>query len=248
MTSRFADLDFEGFKALARDPSLSPNERVGFPDSYRAGKEKIILRDIAGKLTNLRRKRQAVLDIGPGCSNLATSLIDLCRKREHRLVLVDSAEMLELLPSASILEKVVGRFPEECLPFIEAERGRFDAILVYSVVQYVFAEANVFSFLDRALELLTEGGQLLIGDIPNQSMRKRFFGSESGIRFHQRFTGRDERPLVEHNVLAPGHMDDAVVLSLILRARAAGFHAYLMPQASSLPMANRREDVLIVRP
>lgn len=248
MTSRFADLDFEGFRALARDPSLSPYEKVGFPDSYRAGKEKIILQDIARKLSNLRRKRRAVLDIGSGCSGLAALLIDRCRERGHELVLIDSSEMLSLLPDSSFVNKAVGRFPEDCLTFIDARRGSFDAILVYSVLQYVFAEADVFSFLDRALELLAEGGQLLIGDLPNQSMRKRFFGSASGVRFHLKFTGRSEKPLVVHNVLEPGRMDDAVVLSLVMRARAAGFHAYLLPQGRSLPMANRREDLLIVRP
>jgi 2-polyprenyl-3-methyl-5-hydroxy-6-metoxy-1,4-benzoquinol methylase len=248
MSARFADLDFEGFKALARDPSLSPNEKVGFPDSYRAGKEKLILRDIAGKLTGLAQKGKAVLDIGPGCGGVATALIDLCRRRGHRLTLIDSAEMLALLPDAPSVSKIAGRFPDDCRDFLAAYRGRFDAILVYSVLQYVFAESNVFAFLDRSLELLADGGRLLIGDIPNQSMRKRFFSSESGIRFHQRFTGTDERPSIEHNVLEPGRIDDAVVLSLVQRARAAGFHAYLVPQAPALPMTNRREDILIVKP
>jgi len=254
MSSQFADLDFEGFKALARDPSLSANEKVGFPDSYRAGKEKAILRDIAGKLTNLGRlgrlgrKGRSVVDIGPGCSAVATSLIDLCRRRGHLLTLIDSAEMLALLPDDPAVAKIAGRFPEDCGGFLAAHRGLFDAILVYSVLQYVFAEGNVFAFLDRSLELLADGGQLLIGDIPNQSMRKRFFSAESGVRFHRRFTGAGEPPSVEHNVLEPGKIDDAVVLALVLRARAAGFHAYLLPQAPALPMANRREDLLIVKP
>jgi SAM-dependent methyltransferase len=248
MTTRFADLDFEGFKALALDPSLSPNEKVGFPDSYRAGKERVILRDVASKLSNLRRRRRSVLDIGPGCSAVATSLVDLCRGREHELVLIDSAEMLALIPDAAGVTKHIGRFPDDCRKFIEERRESFDAVLVYSVLQYVFGEGNVFAFLDHALELLRPGGQLLIGDIPNGSMRKRFFASAAGVRFHRRFTGRDEKPVVEHQVLEPGRMDDAVVLSLLMRARAAGFHAYLLPQAPGLPMANRREDLLIVRP
>jgi hypothetical protein len=248
MSDRPAELGFEGFKTLARDPSLSPHEKVGFPDSYRAGKEKVILRDIAAKLSHLGRKGRAVLDIGAGCSPLATALIDLCRRRGHRLTLIDSAEMLALLPEPPDVEKIVGRFPEDCGDFLAARRGGFDAVLVYSVLQYVFAEGNVFAFLDSALELLADGGQLLIGDLPNQSMRKRFFSSAAGVRFHRRFTGGDEPPRVEHQALEPGKIDDAVVLSLVLRARAAGFHAYLLPQAPALPMANRREDLLIVKP
>jgi 2-polyprenyl-3-methyl-5-hydroxy-6-metoxy-1,4-benzoquinol methylase len=248
VTTRFDGLDFEGFRALARDPTLSPNEKVGFPDSYRAGKEKAILRDIVAKLSPLKGRRKAVLDIGPGCAGPAIALVELCGRRSHRLTLIDSAEMLALLPEALSLDKLAGRFPEDCLAFVASRRGSFDAILAYSVVQYVFAESNVFAFLDRAMELLAEGGQLLLGDIPNQSMRRRFFGSPAGVRFHKEFTGSREAPLVEHNVLEPGRMDDAVVLALVARARAAGFHAYILPQSPLLPMANRREDILIVRP
>jgi hypothetical protein len=50
------------------------------------------------------------------------------------------------------------------------------------------------------------------------------------------------------NRLEPGQMDDSVVLALLARARAQGFHAWVMPQAVDLPMANRREDILIRKP
>jgi hypothetical protein len=39
-----------------------------------------------------------------------------------------------------------------------------------------------------------------------------------------------------------------VVFALLQRARLAGFDAYVLPQDPALPMANRREDVLIIRP
>jgi hypothetical protein len=38
------------------------------------------------------------------------------------------------------------------------------------------------------------------------------------------------------------------VFALLGRARAAGFDAYVVPQGAALPLANRREDVLITRP
>jgi hypothetical protein len=241
-------LTYEGFRELARDDSLSPHEKVGFPDSYRVGKEEAILRDIRSKLTNLESPGRRFLDIGPGCAGLPRMLLDLCREKGHQAVLVDSPEMLAQLPEEPFATKVEGRFPEECQPLLASERGRFDAVLVYSVVQYVFRESNLFAFFDGCLELLAEGGQLLVGDIPNRSMRKRFFSSETGVRFHQAFTGTGERPAVVHNVLEPGHIDDGVVIGLVLRARAAGFDAFLMPQAPDLPMANRREDLLVRRP
>ena len=106
----------------------------------------------------------------------------------------------------------------------------------------------MFGFLDRSFSLLAEGGEMLIGDIPNISKRKRFFSTQSGIKFHQHFTGTDEIPKVRFNTLEAGQMDDAAISSIIMRSRCAGFDAYWLPQADDLPMANRREDVLIRRP
>jgi len=246
--NRFADLTYDGFRELAQDKSLSPHEKVGFPDSYRAGKEDAILRDVRAKLTNLERTGSRVLDIGPGCGGVALGLLALCRDKGHALTLIDSAEMLALLPDEPFAGKLPGRFPEEHAAFLAEHRGRLDAILVYSVVQYVFREGNVFAFFDACLELLADGGQLLIGDIPNQSMRKRFFSSASGVRFHQEFTGTREIPAVAHNALEPGHIDDAALLGLVLRARSEGYDAFLLPQAPDLPMANRREDLLVRKP
>jgi SAM-dependent methyltransferase len=246
--NRFTDLTYDGFRELARDESLSPHEKVGFPDSYRAGKEEAILRDVRAKLTNLELADRRVLDVGPGCGGVALGLLALCRDKGHVLTLIDSAEMLALLPGESFAAKLPGRFPEEHAAFLAENRGRLDAILVYSVVQYVFREGNVFAFFDACLELLADGGQLLIGDIPNQSMRKRFFSSANGVRFHQEFTGTGEAPAVSQNTLEPGHIDDGALLGLVLRARSAGYDAFLLPQAADLPMANRREDLLVRKP
>jgi hypothetical protein len=126
--------------------------------------------------------------------------------------------------------------------------SRFDAVLAYSVVQYVFAAGGLFRFLDRCLALLAEGGELLLGDIPNTTMRKRFFASAAGAACHRAYTGRDEEPPVRFNVAEPDQIDDAVVFAVLARARAHGFHAWVLPQAAALPMASRREDVLIRRP
>jgi len=102
--------------------------------------------------------------------------------------------------------------------------------------------------LDASLALLAPGGQFLIGDIPNISKRKRFFSSETGRRFHQSFMNTTDIPEVIFNQIEHDQIDDAVVMALLQRARAQGFDAYVLPQPSTLPMANRREDILIVRP
>jgi hypothetical protein len=244
---RFANLSFEDFKRMAKDDSLSGYEKIGFPDSYRKGKEKLIFQDILSKLPSLLGKKKVVLDIGPGCSELPAMLIDLCRKNHHSLILVDSEEMLSQLPSEPFVKKVAGFYPD-CARLLKSYRKKIDVIITYSVVQYVFVESNLWDFLDTSLELLSDGGQMLIGDIPNTSKRKRFFSSAAGVKFHHEFTGTKEIPEIAFNTIERHHIDDAVVLGLLARARNSGFDAYLLPQERDLPMANRREDLLVRKP
>jgi len=246
-TDRFANLSYEDFRKLATDKALSKYERIGFPDEYRSGKEEFIFQDILAKLTQLSGEGRTVLDIGPGCSDLPQMLISHCQAKKQPLFLVDSSEMLDQLPDASGVEKVVGFYPD-CPQLVEKLSGKVDALLCYSVLHYIFVEASIFRFLDTSLSLLAPGGQFLIGDIPNISRRKRFFSSETGIGFHQEFMHTSEVPKVSYNQIESGQIDDAVVIALVQRARAQGFDAYVLPQDPRLPMANRREDILIVRP
>ena len=245
--SRFKHLTFDDFRRMAAEPGLSRHEKVGFPDEYRDGREEEIFADIVRKLPVLEQRGRTVLEIGPGCSRLPVMLMELCARQNHRLLLVDSAEMLAQLPDAPHVDKIPGRYPEVAAE-LNGRAGALDAILAYSVVQYAFAEDNLWSFLDRSLSLLAAGGALLLGDIPNSSMRKRFFASDAGVRCHQAFTGTDEIPQVEFNQIEPGQMDDSVVMAVLMRARAQGFHGFVLPQGAQLPMANRREDILIQRP
>jgi hypothetical protein len=243
---RFAKLTFDDFRRMALDDTLSPHEKIGFPDSYREGAEEAIFADIVAKLPALTERGRRVVDVGPGCSGLPRLLLELCKERGHEVVLVDSAEMLAQLPDRPGIVKVAGAFPDEAAlpPGID---GTVDAVLVYSVLQYVHAETDSGAFLDRALALLAHGGRMLVGDVPNASRRARFFASPAGREFHREFTGGDDPPPASDD-RASGGIDDAVVLGLLERARAAGFDAYVVPQAPGLPMANRREDILIARP
>lgn len=244
---QFDNLTFEDFRRMAADNSLSCYEKIGFPNSYRAGKEEAIFRDILGKLPQLGQTGHVVLDIGPGCSGLAHSLIDLCGDKGHTLLLIDSSEMLDQLPEHGYIRKIAALYPH-CPQLFAEYAGRVDAILVYSVLHYIFTEGNLFDFLDRSLSLLAPGGSMLLGDIPNVSKRKRFFSSSTGIAFHKQYTGREEVPAVTHHTIENGKIDDAVIFALLQRCRLAGFDAYVVPQAADLPMANRREDLLILRP
>jgi 2-polyprenyl-3-methyl-5-hydroxy-6-metoxy-1,4-benzoquinol methylase len=238
---------FEEFRKRAQDDGLSPSEKIGFPKQYREGKSELMIADIVGKLAALRETNKQILDIGPGCGDLATAFCQWCGNKGHRLVLVDSAEMLAHLPDAPYIQKVDGRFPE-CLATVSEGHSGFDAIIAYSVIQYVFAESNLTAFVDAAASLLRPGGQLLIGDIPNASRRNRFMASEAGRAYHKAHFDPSGEPDPKFNQIPAGEIDDGVVLGLLARLRGGGYDAYIVPQGEALPMANRREDILVLRP
>jgi cyclopropane fatty-acyl-phospholipid synthase-like methyltransferase len=246
-TNPFSNISYEDFRRLAKDESLSKYERIGFPDAYRSGFEEAIFADILTKLSNLNKQGGSVVDIGPGCSDLPRMIIKLCGAKNHKLTLIDNAEMLELLPDEQFIEKVSALYPK-CPDVVSRLEGKVDVIICYSVLHYILVDVAFFRFLDTSLSLLAHGGQMLIGDIPNISKRKRFFASDTGIRFHQEFMKTTEQPEVVFNKIEHDHIDDAVVFALLQRARAQGFDAFVVPQNPNLPMANRREDILITRP
>jgi hypothetical protein len=242
-------LDFEGFRKLALDEHLSVHEKIGFPPAYREGFEAAIFDDILTKLPRLATEEGlTVVDIGPGCAGLPRRLIDLCRERGHKLLLVDSPEMLDQLPDARGVAKCAGLFPRNAGDLMRLMGAPADAILCYSVLHYIYVDSNLFDFIDATVAMLAPEGRALIGDIPNHSKRRRFFATERGQAFHRAFTGSDAPYVVAYDTPSPGKIDDAVLVGLMQRAQAAGCDAYLLPQGAGLPMANRRDDLLLARP
>jgi hypothetical protein len=247
MTDDYNGLTYDDFRQRATDGSRSANEKIGFPDRYRAGAEAAIVADVVSKLPALNGTGRTIIDVGCGCGPLAKLMIEHCVIRQHRLIMVDSPEMLELLPSTPLVEFRAQRFPHDGT-FVDEFRGAADAVLLYSVVQHEFLSGDLWSMFDAVCILLGGDGRALLGDIPNRSMRTRLFSSENGRAYHRAFTGSDSAPAVPPYGLIPGEIDDAVVLALLARARNQGIHAYVMPQPANLPFFNRREDVVLHRP
>ncbi len=247
-TARYAKTSYDDFKAMATDSTLTENEKLGFPDALRAPFEDAIWDDIAVKLPALLGSREkTVLDIGPGCGPLARRIIRDCTARDHTLVMIDHVEMLDQLPQSARSHRVGGRFPND-IARIKAIATGFDVILCYSLLQIVIVDANPFDFVDQTLSLLNPGGRALFGDIPNVSMLRRFLASSAGADYHSAYMRTDEPPVVSAFEHAHGRIDDGMMVGLLIRARQAGFDAYVLPQSPGAPMANRREDLLIVRP
>ena len=242
--------NYQKYRELALNKNLSVYEKIGFPDSYRKGVEDKIFQDILLKCPLLNSKeRLNVLDIGPGCSNLQKYIFKICKEKQHSLYLSDSPEMLDLIDNDSNnIIKVPGMFPDTFDKIKSLCANGFDIIICYSVFHYIFVDSNVWYFLDCLLELMNEGAQTIIGDIPNISKRKRFFASNNGIKFHQEFMQTDEIPEVKFNCIEKGKIDDSLLHSVIMKCQNSGYDAYMVPQAIELPFANRRDDIIIRRP
>jgi hypothetical protein len=156
--------------------------------------------------------------------------------------------MLTLIDSPTGMVKIPGRFPDCLHEITTANRDGFDAIIVYSVLQHVVLEANPHDFLDAALGLLRPQAHLLLGDLPNVSMLKRFLTSDAGIAHHKKYMMTAAPPAIDWKALERERLDDATIVGLLSRARAAGFDAWLLPQPATLPFHQRREDLLVQRP
>ena len=246
--TRFSGLTYEDFRRIAADPTLSANEKIGMPDPTRLGFDASILADILHKVPSLARPEQIVVDIGCGCGTFAHHFIAYCGELEHKLVLIDSPEMLDHLADFPNIHKVSGRFPLNERLIKNQISGGADVVLAYGVLSAVFVDSNPFLFLDRAAALLRNGGHLLVGDVPNASKLRRFLATDAGARYHRQYMRTEEPPSVTAFDPPTDRIDDGVILGIIDRMRRRGFDAYVIPQSESLPFANRREDILIVNP
>ena len=228
------ELSFDDFRNLAVNPKLTRNQKIDFPESYRHGYTKAILADIVHKLQLTHKKRQIICDIGCGCGDLMLATSSWAKIHHNTLLLVDSKEMLSQVPNAPYIRKFAGKFPD--IPALYKHyRQSCQAVLCYSVIQYVYGQGDIFRFIQKALDLIKVNGLLLLGDIPNEDKRNRFLKTPEGRTF---VGAKRDRT---------GKMSDAVILKILMRFRRLGYETYLVPHPSGLPMANRREDIIIVK-
>ena len=146
--SRYDNLTFDSYRKLASESGLNCYDRIGSPKEYREGKEEVFFQDILLKLTNLKKNNLKVLDIGPGCTPLTTKIIDFCLGNNHNLFLIDSAEMLSLIPSDKAVTKILGRFPNVIIDQLQRYSEYFDVILCYDVFHIAFVDSNPYYFID----------------------------------------------------------------------------------------------------
>ena len=237
---------FEDFQVLAKNLKRHTPEVIDFPEGLRKGFEEAILLDLDSKLPKLNITGSRILDIGSGCGELALKFIQQSFQRNQELHVVDGREVLANLPDSDNLVKHYGKI-QDLIDLRNKYHGYFDVIVCYSVFQYIVNEVPNHDFLTHTLALLNEGGMLLIGDIPNTSMRFRMLKSNYGREFHKTYTNSESEPDVSSLEIQGTDIDDSIIYSMLMRARTMGVQSYILPQNPNLAFSNRREDLLFVK-
>jgi 2-polyprenyl-3-methyl-5-hydroxy-6-metoxy-1,4-benzoquinol methylase len=245
---RYSEVDmsrasYENYGRLATT-SLPPLQTAGrYPAQAEA--ERLMPLDVAQKLDLKPTDRLLDIGCGPG-----TNLIPLSFLVQSAMG-VDHPETIKALSSRvklSNVEYLAGNFLD--LEIV----ARFTKIVIYSVLHYLASEEEVVTFLRRACDLLEPGGRLLVGDMPNTDLRRRFQASSRGKEFQIEWNKRiastkgattnDASTVVDPKLFEP---DDGAVLRLLGKFRSSTTHAWILPQRVDLPFGYTREDLLILK-
>jgi len=137
--------------------------------------------------------------------------------------------------------------------FLSFETDRkFTKLLSYSVLPALPSEEVVFAFVDKALDLVSREGRILLGDISNVDKKLRFTSSTRGRKFQKEWellnSDAEDVSMYQTESDKAVTFDDVLVLKMLGHIRRKGFNAYVLNQPQNLPFGNTREDILIVGP
>lgn len=234
---------FENYSLLSKQ-EINSTEKSGRYPSH-VDSEKRILLDVFKKLD--LQPEDSVLDIGCGVGLLLFPISFVT----NSVTGIDHPDVID------VAEKRLGTHSVKFISgnFLDLHLGKdvYEKILIYSVVQNLADETEVFDFVRKALRYLKPGGKLLLGDIANVSKKERFQTSPFGKEFEKqwrltegsksnadkKYFSRDDQRI---------EFDDKMVLKLLLEIRALGCDAFIMPQPNDLPWGHTREDIIIQKP
>jgi 2-polyprenyl-3-methyl-5-hydroxy-6-metoxy-1,4-benzoquinol methylase len=213
--------------------------------------ESFIWEDIKQKLRF--KDNQRILDLGCGCGYIVDCMIDYSIKHNCNLWLMDDSKIIEKIRVIDnrFIHTLKGYFLKDF--GVKDFKEKFDIILVYSVLHYA---DNPERFVINLVKLLSEDGEILIGDIPNQSKKSGLLTSVKGSNLERAYRNNppESKPLFNSytNYLdslpdteAGISLDDDFLLMLISKLRRLGCDTYLVPQPEKLPYYLTREDLLI---
>ena len=207
--------------------------------------ERLIVRDIIKKLKI--SPLDNCLDIGCNVGNILIPLSFMV----NSITGIDNASCVTRLQQRYDGDNIIlvkGDFMDH-----DFHDQSFDKIIIYSVLHYL-GKDEVEPFIKKALSVLAPGGCMILGDIPNISLKQRFCESEYGIKFQKEWellnknTQYEKADITSRQDLDLAIFDDQRIISILTFIRGLGFNAFVLPQNHDLPFGNTREDIVIERP
>ena len=205
--------------------------------------EKEIVKDVIRKLKI--GHEDSVLDIGCGAGNLLIPISFFVRS----ITGVDHPKCIERLR-----ERFDGRnvnwIGKDFLG-IDLEE-RYEKVICYSVLHYLTDREEVYRFIAAAMRRLKPNGIALFGDIPNESLKRRFLASNRGKAFLKEWEAiraQHPEPAFDTQEIEPDpetvRFDDQFIADIMVWLRKEGYHSYIYPQPASLPFGHTREDLIV---
>ncbi len=234
---------YEKYAALASEMGYS-NIEISGRYAFQLEDEKRIVPDITKKLElNLE---DSLLDIGSGPGNILLPLL----KMVGSAAAIDSEPMLRRLRSRLDKHDKVECYPGNFLT-MELPQKSFDKILIYSVIHYLESQDSVLEFIDRALSLVSPGGRLLVGDLPNVDKKRRFLQSHKGQEIMKIWSRKTRNISLKAQSFLSTYkdsvdIDDDFIIKILRFGRERGFESYLLSQPEGLPFCYTREDILFI--
>lgn len=203
--------------------------------------------DVLSKLQP--RSTDRLLDIGCGVGFILTPLAS----HVAEVVGLDHPALLARYQTLGVpanVQLVGGSWPQSRID------GTFDRILAYSVMHYLSGEEEARVFIQRCIDTLRPGGRILLGEIPNQDMQRRFKDSRFGRQFDAQWRQRQASLSEEHRLRGEifsraenhtAYLTDNFLWRVLADARRQGLEAYLLPEPEGLPFCYSREDIVLWR-
>lgn len=204
-----------------------------------------IVPDVVRKLE--LKPTDTLLDIGCNCGEVTIPLSFLC----DSVTGVDGKEVVERLkeraPGINNIETITGDFMG-----VNIDK-KFDCILIYSVLVYMDSYEEKARFIKKAAELLKPGGRLLVGDIINSSVQKRFGESQLGEKVNAEYRDNLDNNLMDEDTnkkqktgpALQNVLTDETLMKLLLNIRKWGYESFLLPQSFDLAFGYTRQDILV---
>lgn len=236
---------FENYTRIAELTEAGYTEVAG-RYAFQAVAERRIIPDVAAKLA--LDSQDTLLEIGCGPGNLLLPLSFMVAEASG----IDNSAAIKRLQERSGLSKQIEGIVGDFLT-MELSTKRYTKVLIYSVIQYMAGLEEAKTFVARALQLLSPGGYMLLGDLPNSDKKLRWIKSSAGQQSYAEWQALVSEAGVHPLSSQPDDdrlvtIDDEFVHSLMRLARNSGFESFVLPQPSVLPFGNTREDILFVAP